>query len=211
MRVKTQNFENSIPDIFLTYRKVFGFLFLFFIHLASAHVGIAPELLFDSEEKTSLVSDSITKDQKETSSAGIIYIHSGTTVIYLNDSADRKIVILDIPKEKKIIIVEKQKTPKKVIAKSDVSKSINQDNAEVIPQVYPLSQNDLFYCVSESYTKAVVPSQISQFKAFIKPTVSIAEPGFEGLSKHIIFVFYNRNFPSVFFSFFSGRAPPVLA
>lgn len=208
MRVKTQNFENSIPDIFLTYRKVFGFLFLFFINFIFAHVGISTVPTVKIEAESKLVSDSTISNKTEfEKSDRVIYLDPETIVIDLENTVEGKMVVVNAPTPDKKTIVQ-QVPVKKVIAKKNHSQYINKNSAQVFSKFYPSSQTDLYYSASVSHTRAIVPSQVSHFKSIIRSAVSIDVFTFEDLAIQNIFAAKHEKIVAAFQNIFSGRAPP---
>lgn len=209
MMAKTQILKDIKPNIFLDMRKVFGILFLFLIQIISAHVGIGTIPKYDFEEET-MVSDSIPSDHKESVQSKVeIYITAGTTIIDLENTVEGKIVVVKSPNsnDKHQSIAKKnvlEKSVKQIETKKYVAKHIQE-------HIYPSSQTNLFYSISESITKAVVPAQVLHSKAFDKPIDLVAILLSIRFLNKVDYSFNNRFFISEDQNSFSGRAPPIFS
>ncbi|WP_133946368.1 hypothetical protein [Epilithonimonas xixisoli] len=202
---RTQILKDIRPNIFLYKRKVFGILFLFLIQIISAHVGIGTIPKYDFEEET-MVSDSIISDHKDSVQSKVeIYITAGTTIIDLENAVEGKIVVVKSPNsnDKHQSIAKKnvlEKSVKPIETKKYVAKHIQE-------HIYPSSQTNVFYSISESITKAVVSSKDFHSKFLLKPIIIFGSPIFENLKNSI----YSdiQNIRIEFWMLFSGRAPPA--
>lgn len=205
MMARTQILKDIRPNIFLGKRKVFGILFLFLVQIISAHVGIGMMPKYDFEEET-IVSDSIISDHKDSVQSKVeIYVTPGTTIIDLENIVEGKIVVLKSPNsnDKHKSIAKKnvlEKSVKPIETKIYVAKHIQE-------HIYPSSQTNLFYSISESITKAVVSSKDFHSKFLLKPIIIFGSPIFENLKNN----FHSdiQNVRMKFWMLFSGRAPPA--
>lgn len=207
MMARTQILKDIRPNIFLTKRKVFGILFLFFAQIVSAHIGIETEPNLNFEEETK-ASDSTFEDQKDSvRSEEKIYITSGTTIINLDDGLQGKIVIVEAEESKsERPQIAKKLAPKKVLDSTISKKSVTKNPLPANEYYYSSTKTDFVYTISDSFTKAVVPSADPHSKNFIKPIAILGHPIFENLKSEFHFDVQGVRVKILMLS--SSRAPP---
>ncbi|WDF48591.1 hypothetical protein PQ459_08940 [Chryseobacterium sp. KACC 21268] len=210
---RTQILKDIRPNIFLCVRKVFGILFLLFIHFISANITNFNSTDLAEEEKSTVDLDSIITNQPDSiSSVSNIYISSGTTIVDLDDIVEGKIVMVEpLESDVKNASVVENKMPEKVVKPVAKDNFVNIDSEEVAEQYSPSSQTNFYYSISESFTKAVVPTQLSYTNVFVRP-VNIFDYQINiNLIEIKSYGFHSQNLISQYQNLLSGRAPPILA
>ncbi len=184
--------------------KLSGILFLFFTHLVFANVTISKDANLVEKQV-----DAVSDQTENIYSDGNIYVTSGTSIIDPDHSFEEKIIIIEprIPNISKN--TAKKVIPKKANAPVETKKYVNKELEKPVTYFYPSSQRDFFYSSNDTHTSAVISSQFSYSKVFIRTFTIVDYQFILELSHAKNNSFFTQIFTSEYQNSFSGRAPPV--